>query len=272
MDRTRSVLTAAAAALVLALLTACGDDARDRTRERVDDYAAGEQQVMRRAEPEFRRANETFLAYARGELSHEAAAREAARAERSILDARDGVAVLDPPAEAQALHDRLVSYLQMNVDVARETQRLAAYLPAAERALRPLPRANRTLETRLAGAKDSDAQEEALARFHESVETALADLRKLEPPAVLVPAHDDQTRGLARSGRLAGDLRRALDDQDAARVARLLGRFRAGAPQRRPRRLPARQALAAYDRRLQQINNAYAEIQREQVALGRKLG
>jgi hypothetical protein len=59
---------------------------------------------------------------------------------------------------------------------------------------------------------------------------------------------------------------------DAERVARLLKRFRAGAAERRPRRLSAEQALAAYARRLEQLNDAYADIQREQVALGRKLG
>ena len=187
MDRPSSVRTAAAAAVFLALLSGCGGGERDAARERVDAYVEREQDVMRRSEPEFRRANEFYLAYARGELEPEAAVRDAAAAERSIRQARDGVAVLDPPAEAQALHDELVRYLQMNVDIARETGRLAAYLPAAQRVLRPLGRVNRALESGLADAEESDAQAEALERFAASVGATLADLRGLDPPAVLEP-------------------------------------------------------------------------------------
>jgi hypothetical protein len=271
MDRPSSVRTAAAAALLSALLIGCGDGERDKTRERVDAYVEGEQHVMQRAQPEFLRANETFLAYARGELSPKAAARGAARAERSIRNARDGVAVLDPPAEAQALHDELLRYLQMNVEIARETERLASYVPAARRALRPLGRANRALESRLADAQESDAQADALERFYESVGATLADLRRLDPPAVLEPAHRDQAQRLAQTRRLAGSLRRALIDQDAERVARLLKRFRTSASERRPRPLAAAQALSRYTRRLQQLNDVYADIQREQLALDRRL-
>ena len=91
---------------------------------------------MQRAQPEFKRANESYLAYARGELEPDAAAQDAAEAERSIRGARDALTVLDPPADARPLHDGLVRYLQMNVEIARETTRLASYVPAAERALR----------------------------------------------------------------------------------------------------------------------------------------
>ena len=274
MDRPSTVRTTATAALLIALLTGaggCGDGERDRTREQVDAYIKGEQKVMERSAPEFRRANETFLAYSRGELSPRAAARGAARAERSIRNARDGVAVLDPPAEAQALHDELVHYLQMNVEVARETERLATYVPAAERALRPLGGANRALESRLTEARKRGAQAQALKRFSASVGAAAADLRGLDPPAVLEPAHEDQARQLAETRRLAGRLRRALGDQDAEQVARLLKRFRGSTPERRPRRLAAKQAFAQYTRRLEELNSAYADIQREQLALDRSL-
>jgi hypothetical protein len=204
-------------------------------RERVDAYVKSEVEVMQRAQPEFKRVNESYLAYARGELEPEAAERDAAAAVRAIADARDALTVLDPPAEAQALHDGLVRYLQMNVEVARETSRLAAYVPAAERVLRPLGKANRRLQSRLAGAEEATAQADALQRFSGAVSRTLRDLRAVEPPAVLAPSHGDQIRRLDVTRGLAARLRRALLDQDAERVARLLERFRSSASGRRPR-------------------------------------
>ena len=274
MDRPSSVRTAAASALLLALLTGaagCGASERDRARDRVDAYVERERDLMQRAQPEFERANDAYLAYARGDAEPEAAARDAAAAERAIRDARDGVALLDPPAEAQPLHDDLVRYLQLNVDVARETLLLARYVPAAERALRPLGRANRRLESRLAGAEESGPQASALQRFSGVVGGTLGELRGLDPPTVLEPAHAEQVRRLAVTRRLAGRLRRALLDRDAARVARLLERFRDSAGGRRPRRLPAERALAQYERRLRQLDDAHAAVQREQTELHRSL-
>ena len=179
--------------------------------------------------------------------------------------------MLDPPAEAQALHDELVRYLQLNVDVARETGRLAAYLPAAQRTLRPLGRINRALESRLADAEESGQQAKALERFAASVGATLDDLRSLDPPAVLEPGHGDQVRRLAETRTLARSLRRALVDKDAEGVARLLKRFRSRVSDRPPPRLAADQARAAYTRSLQRLDDAYVGIQREQAELDRSL-
>ncbi len=271
MDRPKSGRTAAAAVLLTLSLAGCGDSERDDARERVDAYVRSEEQVMQRAQPDFRRANESYLAYARGELEPAAAAEQAAEAERSISNARDGLTVLDPPADAQPLHDGLVRYLQINVEIARETARLARYVPAAQRALRPLGKANRRLQSGLAAAEESEAQAAALRRFSAAVGATLGRLQALEPPAVLQPAHDDQIRRLDVTRRLAGRLRRALLAQDAERVAVLLKRFRRTASDRRPRRLSADQALAQYTRRLEQLNEAYADVQREQTKLDRGL-
>ena len=271
MDRRAPGGPAAAALLLIVCLAGCGDSERDDARDRVDAYVKSEQEVMQRAQPEFQRANETYDAYAGGELEPEAAAADAAAAERAIRDARDGLTVLDPPADAQPLHDGLVRYLQLNVDVAHETTLLASYLPAAERALRPLGRANRRLQSRLAHAEESAAQADALERYSADVGATLHELRRLEPPAVLEPAHGDQVRRLTGTRSLAGRLRRALLDQDAERVARLLKQFRRTASERRSRGLLADQALARYIRRLHELNDAYADVQREQVALDGRL-
>jgi hypothetical protein len=271
MDRRATGRTAAAALLLTLSLAGCGGDERDKQRERVDRYIKDEQAVMERAQPGFERANEAYVAYARGELDGAEAVARAREAQRTIRNARDGVSVLDPPREAQPLHDKLMSYLDINIELARETTRLAAYVPRAARVLAPLEGANRRLESGLADASDSATQALAMERFSEALEAIARDLRALQPPLVLEHAHDGQLRRLESTRALVGKLRRALRDEDAEKLARLLKRFRATASDSGARRLLARQALARYGRRLEQLNDAYADVQRVQLRLDRAL-
>jgi hypothetical protein len=85
------------------------------------------------------------------------------------------------------------------------------------------------------------------------------------------PTPSGQLRRLAETRMLAGRLRRALLARDAEQIARLLERFRDAASDPASRRLLSDQALAGYARSLQQLNDAYADVQREQAALDRKL-
>jgi hypothetical protein len=130
---------------------------------------------------------------------------------------------------------------------------------------------NRRLRSGLADADDSVAQERALERFAAAIRTIRDDLRGLEAPLVLESAHADQIRRLDATRRLAGELRRALDREDAEQVARVLKRFRAAsADDGGRRRLPA-EGLAAYSRRLKQLREDYADVRREQLRLDRSL-
>ena len=241
-------------------------------QERAREYIESEQEVMRRAQPDFERANEAYIAYAKGELEPESASERVEQAERAIRNARDGVLVLDPPREARRLHENLLRYLDMNVELARETTRLVRYVPAAAGVLAPLDRANRRLEDRLAGADDTDVQARVLQRFAAAVDSIAADLRDLEAPPVLKPVHLEQVRRLEATRRLAGRLRRALRAQDAERVSMLLKRFRSTASEPSARRLLANQAVAQYNRRLRRLGAVYADVLEEQTRLARALG
>ena len=262
-----------AAPLVVALaLAGCGGKSElEKRREAVDAYVRGEQTVLQRAQPGFRRANEAYVAYAQGRLAPGEVGRRMREAERTIRDARDGVAELDPPADARALHERVMRYLDLNVGLARETRVLAAYVPAAERAVGPLPRVNRRLESRLAAAGDSGDQSRALRRFSAAIAAIARDLRDLDVPPVLAPAHDDQVRRLAATRRLGDRLRRALVAQDAERVARLLRRFRSAASGGGGADRLTDRALGAYARRLRGLTRAQAAVQREQERLQARL-
>lgn len=266
------------AVALLALLSAgtglagCGDDERDAVRERVEAYIASERRVMDRAGPDFERANETYVAYAKGQLEPEGAADRVAEASRAIRNARDGVLVLEPPAEARALHEDLLRYLDLNVSLARETSRLVTYVPAAVEVLAPLDRVNRRLQARLARSEDSGAQSRELERFAARLRSIAGDLRAVSAPRVLQPTHREQLRRLDSTRQLAERLQGALRAQDAVEVSRLLKRFREGSSGRDTRRLLERQALALYAQRLRELTVAGAEVQREQLRVMRSLG
>lgn len=270
MDRSRPPL--ALLALLSLAVAGCGGDERDSVRERTERYIESEQAVMRRAQPDFERANQAYLAYAKGELESETAADQVQQAERAIQNARDGVLVLEPPAEARRLHEQLVRYLDMNVELAGETTELVRYVPAAAGVLAPLGRANRRLEAHLADADDSADQARILERFEGRVGTITGELQDLEAPAVLSPVHEEQVRRLEATRRLAGQLRRALRAQDAERVSVLLKRFRSTAPEPDVRRRLTNQAVARYTRRLKRIVAAYGDVQQEQTRLARTIG
>ena len=252
-------------------MAGCGEDERDAVRERVEAYIDTERRVIQRAEGDFARANQTYTDYANGQLEPETAAEQASDAARAIRNARDGVLVLDPPAQARPLHKQVLHYLDLNVDLARDTSRLVAYVPAAVRALRPLDRANRQLEARLAGSDDSGDQERELERFASRLRSVARDLRAAKPPPVLRPTHQDQLRRLAETRQLADQLRRALRTQDAEKVSHLLKRFRGDASEPEARRLLANRALAVYSERLEELTVAGAEVQEEQLRLARSL-
>jgi hypothetical protein len=81
---------------------------------------------------------------------------------------------------------------------------------------------------------------------------------------VLRPPHGDQVRRLDATRQAAASLRRALDRRDAKGVARLLKRFRESRIGRRPRTALARRALTRYQRRYRELQERYADLNRQQ--------
>jgi hypothetical protein len=243
-------------------LAACGGGP-DR-RERVESYLRDANRVQAGWADSFEQANEAYLAFSRSELDGSRAVEALDEAERDIRAARDALARLRPPADARPLHDKLIRLFEMNIDFADQTSLLAAYVPAAERALGPLDRANRRLQDDLAEADDAGAQAGALDRFSARLRRVLARLDRLEVPAVLRVSHSDQVRALTRTRTYSGRLRQALVDQDAERVAELLELFRGQPSAGGARRKLARRAIARYNRRYQALNDAYIEVRREE--------
>jgi hypothetical protein len=254
---------------VLAALAGCGGggDARSRVRE----YVTSANAIQRGSTDEFKRANEAYKAFARGELRPGVAVTQLSRSEHDIRAARDKLADLRPPREAEALHVKLEQVYDMNIGLAHQTVLLAAYQRSSDKVLAPLGAENRRLTSALGNAAGPQDQSAALRRFASRLGGILNALRALAPPRVLRVPHADQVRRLEATRTLADRLRRALDAQDAQEVALLLKRFRQTASQRRPRRALARRAIAAYERRYQRLNDAYANVFRETSRLDKTL-
>jgi hypothetical protein len=264
----RAVLLVAA---VLALVAPAGCGGEDDSRSRVRAYVDSANQLQHGAADEFKRAGEDYLAFARGELGPRMAIERLERSESDIRATRDRLAGLHPPREAVALHSKLQRVYDMNLELAHETTLLAEYERGSDRALAPLDRYNRSLSAALRRADRPEPQARALARFAARLGAVERKVERLEPPIVMRVPHADQLARLEATRSLAQRLRRALQDEDAERVARLLKRFRGGASERRPRRGLARRALLQYERRYGQLNDAYADAYRELARLDKSL-
>ena len=203
-------------------------------------YLDSANKLQRGAAEQFKRAGDDYLAFARGELRPRTAVRRLERSESDIRATRDDLAVLRPPREAVALHSKLQRVYDMNLDLAHETTLLAAYERSSDAALAPLDGYNRGLGAALRRAKAPEQQARALARFAAQLRAVLRRLEGLEPPFVMRVPHSDQLARLESTRSLADRLRRALDAQDAERVARLLQAL----PQRRERAAAAPRARA----------------------------
>ena len=262
----RSLATAAVALLGLA---GCGGG--DDDRDAVERYIERANAVQQEFAPAFEDANLTYQQFAEGSMTPREATARLAQAEDAVRSARDELAGVEPPRDAQGLHSRLIRLFDMNLEFAHETALLASYQRGAAQALEPLAAADRRLQAGLDGADDAQQQVRALRRFGATVSRALDALGALEVPAILRPQHGDQVRRLTATQQLTRRLRASLEAEDAEGVARQLKRFRATADDRKPRKRLARRAIEQYTRRYRQLQDAYADLYRNQAQLDRAL-
>jgi hypothetical protein len=262
----RAALVACALASALAL-SACGETARDRITRYIEDA----NRIQRQSEPQFRRANDAYARFSRTQRDATALVRDLTAAERSIRSTRARIAQLRPPADAAVLHRRLLRVFDANAAMASETRRLARYLPVAERVVAPLGQVSARLRRRLTAASGPVAQSRALRLYAASLGEMLSNLRRLQPPPILVSTHRGQITRLSAARRLARRLRTALVEQDAKRVARLLLRFRRLDARRSRERSLVSRSIRAYNRRYRAIAKTVQDAQRERSRLERAL-
>jgi len=247
------------------VLAGCGEDPdRSAVRgylEQVNAVQAGQQRALGEADA-------TLKAYAKGTPTDE---RALVRVEAQILNAREAVAALKPPAQARKVHSRLLHVYDVDAGVAHETLRVVRYQGAAPHALEPLDRASARLRRDLKRARTSGSQAAALTRFSATLERVIGRLEKLDVPVLLAPAHRSQVRRLQATRRLTAELRTAVRKKDSQAVAKLLLRFRRGSESKRVQRELSRRGIADYTSLLRGVAAAQTDLGRAQAELNRSL-
>jgi hypothetical protein len=248
---------------------ACGGDGGERAA--VDAYVRDANAIQRALQPQYRRANASYVAFSRGKAPAGRSAADLARARDAIGSARARLARLRPPAAARQLHAGLLRLMDLNAGLAGETAQLAVYQQRAPRLLRPLARADRRLRSALRGATTAAGQAAALEGFARGLDRVATGLARLEAPPIMRPAHQQQIRRLRTTRSLAERLRGALLAQDPPAVARLLARFRSASSTPQSSAVGA-SAIRQYNRRFRRLNAAFQAVSREEIRLNRSLG
>jgi hypothetical protein len=251
-------------------LVACGGNDHG-PRDQVAAYIKHANAIQRAYAPQLKRANAAYVSFSRSQGSDDSAVAALTGARGDVRRVRARLRSLHPPAQARALHARLLRVFDMNVYFADETARLAAYQRDSQGATAPLAGIDRRLRSDLRTARAPKAQERALARFAAGLGVALRRLGALGVPRVLAPQHEAQVRRLTSIRRLAVELRTALRKQQANRVARLVKAFRGNGRAPAPSTPLTRRALADYNRRYRALAQANADLAREQARLDRSL-
>jgi hypothetical protein len=249
-------------ALAACLLAAagCGQSAGRRS---VDRYFRQVAAVQHDLAPELSRINEAYRNFSllpRGSASE---TRSLEDAERTVGLLRIRVAALDAPPKAARMQKLLLRLLALDMTTARELRTTAVYLPASQRALAPLTKANRSLRTELKAAKGPAAQARALDGYAAAVALTETDFRGVRAPALLRPSYDAQLATFARVKSVAAQLATALRARDRAAIARLV-------PELRDAGSAAAGAGAAEARAIQRYNARVRAIGRLSSAIGRE--
>ena len=217
-------------------------------------------------------ANAAYVAYSRGELGAATAVQRLTTAGDDLRAVRADLAALEAPAPARDLRAKLLGVFDADVALATEAEQLAAYTPAAGRAMAPLDSASTRLRAALADAPDPEAQGEALERYSAVLERLEEAMRELEPPPVLLDSHRTQMLRLRTARRLSGRLRAAIAAADAVRISSLLRRFAAVNATSAQDLVLQRASVRAYRQRVRAVSLAIGDARRAQARLEQRLG
>lgn len=193
-------------------------------------------------------------------------------AEQSIDLLRRRLATLEPPRTALRVHRLLLHLVDLERTTARELRGAAAYLPASQKALTPLVRANVAFRRQFAASKGVAAQARALDTYALGVSRADEAFRRVQPPELLRPSYQAQLVTLTRVRRVATRLAAALRANDRATVARLVPQFSAGASSAAGDGGAQARAIRRYDARVQEIAVTTRAIEAERRRLEQRLG
>jgi hypothetical protein len=258
------------AVVAAVVLTRPEDDGSDERRAAVAGYIVQVNTTQQALVLELGRVN---VAYRELELKGDpdpVQLRRVEGAERSLAELRDRFKRLSVPPEAARLHAELLRLVELQVAFAREVAGMVRYLPVQAEEGRAVIAATNRLRGALEAGTAAETQRVAFERYRQSVRAVVRRLEQTPAPAVLEPARAGEIARLKRLDTLAGQVGRALADQQVDAVERLFAAFvRESAD---TGTTPAeRQAVIAYNRRLAAITEQRAAVTKERARLDLEL-
>jgi hypothetical protein len=260
-------LIAAAAALVLAA-AGCGGGGPS-SRDLVASYIDRVNAVQVKLVQPTKAVSDAGRELAKPKADRAAAERKLRRAALRIDALRKQLAAIAVPAEARKLRSMLIDRMQRQAALAREAAALVAFVPAFQAALQPLAAAGSELKAALTRGTASDVEAAALDTYAATLDTALGQLRHVEPPPVSAAEYATQVQTLERVRAAATALARALREQRADDLPRLLRSFQQAALGNQS--LAAQRAriaaVRAYNERVRSLDQLAARIDKERLRL-----
>lgn len=260
-----------AAVAIVGLAGGCGGD--DGRRDAVAAYIDDANAIQQELRAPLAAATGAYAEFARGDADLAKVRPRLVRASRTMRTLSRRLARLHPPPDAKRLHSLLLELVEAQGEVAREVERLVAFLPRFEQQRTSLRLAERRLRTALATRESRQSQAAALDRYGRDVGAVLRALDPLQPPAVMAAAYQTQVDTLADVRGAAAALAKAVSDGEAevipARLRQLLEAARGSQSLAAQRSHVA--ALKLYNRRLSRLNRLADAIARERSRLQRVL-
>jgi hypothetical protein len=257
--------------LIVLVASGCGSSAKDKRRNAVNQYLNRVDQIQSRFAPSFTLANQAYRDFARGKGGKKQLAKLRG-AEIAIVGARDQLQQLDPPKDAQKLHEQLIKLYNLDAALGLEAITLQQFLPQVQQVLKDLARVNKGYRTRLGQTTTAGEQATALDSYANEVAGVVKEFRTLAPPPALAPWRVAQMTRLQQIVDTGHLLAKALRVGDRNAVKGLIVRFRFLLGHQPNVSQAQHDAVKAYDNRLVGINRLQGKIQQEHQRLQNALG
>jgi hypothetical protein len=295
LDKRTVVLGVAAVAAVAAAATATAINHKSngsKQRREVTAYIDAVNAIENQMHKPLARVMLAYRDFAAARSGGRQSVSELAAAAPTLVRLDRRLAALPAPPEAEKLRAGLVRLVGEQAAVTREVQRLAAFAPHYSAVLRsahaasaqlglalhavkiPTPHVLRGTKSQILAAQSqytaesnaaAAAQADAIDAYDRTITLVVGRLRKLQPPASLVPTYRAQLRSLrdaaAAGTRLANELRKP----DRARVPALGRRFTIASREAGTLVVQRRAiaAIRAYNARARAISSSSADVERE---------
>jgi len=257
--------------LFVLVLSGCGNSAKDKRRDAVNEYLDQVERIQLHYAPSFNLANKAYQDFSKGKVGKRQLERLRG-AEVSILAARNSLSDVKPPEDAQKLHQDLIRLYDMNAQLGLEVITLQQFLPGVRKTLSTLAGVNAKYRNNLSATGSSGEQAAALDGYAAAISGVNKKLGNLPAPTALRPWQSSQVTRLRQIAETGRTLAAALRVGDRTAVDALIKRFRFLLARQPNVSQAQHDAVKAYDDRLIGLTKLQGQIAAEHQRLQNQLG